>query len=70
LGLAAFGRDGFEKIVDEPLNVIVGGQINEWIVTMIALHVNEVKDFYVHALCRQKLACVAGYFSFRVEDYH
>jgi hypothetical protein len=37
LGLAYFGRSGLEKIGNEPLHIIVGGQINNWIVTMTAL---------------------------------
>jgi hypothetical protein len=50
LRLGAQGRGCLRQIRHEPLQVDVSRNTGKQIVTMVAFHVDEVQNFYVHAL--------------------
>ena len=64
LALRALGRRVFEEVCDQPLDIVVGFQVDERVIAMALFHVDQVEHFYCITLFLEKIPRVAQELTF------
>ena len=68
LALGAFWRGTLEQVRHQPLHIVVIPEVDKGVITMAALHVQQIQHTHFIAFLLQQIARIPRQLSFRIED--